>query len=326
MAYTKRTWKYSGESGAIPISPANLNHIEDGIGDHVNAVTGNPHAVTAAEVGLGNVPNVTTNNQTPTYSEAGTLANIASGEVLTTAFGKIKKAIADFITHKNSTSNPHSVTAAQAGALPISGGTLTGDMFIKRSASHLGKLQLFKSHTTTTDEGTFLRDYKDGDLAGQSVGLRLNSADSTNKFQYAEGFTYYKVLTTKAAVAVTEGGTGATTAAGARNNLGLGNTSGALPVANGGTGATTAATARTNLGFITASGSVSVAANTQYADITVSGATTSKMVWINNSDAVVGSLPYLVSARITGNNTVRLYLNTTRTSTATVYYQVLIIG
>lgn len=326
MAYAKQTWKYSGESGAIPISPAHLNHMEEGIGDHVNAVTGNPHAVTAAEVGLGNVPNVTTNNQTPTYTEAETLATVTSGEVLSTAFGKIKKAITDFITHKNSTSNPHSVTAAQAGALPISGGTLTGDMFIKRNASYPGKSQLFKSHYSTTDEGTFLRDYKDGDLAGQSVGLRLNSADPTNKFQYAEGFTYYKILTTKAAVAVTEGGTGAATVAGARNNLGLGNTSGAVPVANGGTGATTAATARTNLGFITASGNVTVAANTQYADITVSGAATSKMVWINNSDAVVGSLPYIVSARITGNNTVRLYLNTTRTSTATVYYQVLIIG
>ena len=45
------------------------------------------------------------------------------------------------------------------------------------------------------------------------------------------------------------GGTGATTVAGARNALGLGNTSGALPVANGGTGATTAAAARTNLGL-----------------------------------------------------------------------------
>ncbi len=49
-------------------------------------------------------------------------------------------------------------------------------------------------------------------------------------------------------VAIAQGGTGATTAAGARNALGLGNTTGALPVANGGTGATTAAGARTNLG------------------------------------------------------------------------------
>lgn len=46
---------------------------------------------------------------------------------------------------------------------------------------------------------------------------------------------------------VSHGGTGATSAAGARNALGLGNTTGALPIANGGTGATTAAGAFKNL-------------------------------------------------------------------------------
>lgn len=46
------------------------------------------------------------------------------------------------------------------------------------------------------------------------------------------------------AVPVTSGGTGGTTVAEARNNLGLGNTSGALPIANGGTGCTTLAEAK----------------------------------------------------------------------------------
>lgn len=53
---------------------------------------------------------------------------------------------------------------------------------------------------------------------------------------------------TSGVVGIEFGGTGASTVAAARNNLGLGNTSGAVPVANGGTGATNAATARTNLG------------------------------------------------------------------------------
>ena len=48
---------------------------------------------------------------------------------------------------------------------------------------------------------------------------------------------------------IAHGGTGATTVAGARNALGLGNTTGALPIANGGTGATTAEIARSNLGL-----------------------------------------------------------------------------
>lgn len=50
-------------------------------------------------------------------------------------------------------------------------------------------------------------------------------------------------------IPISQGGTGATTVAGARNNLGLGNTSGAVPIANGGTGATTAKQARANLGI-----------------------------------------------------------------------------
>ena len=52
---------------------------------------------------------------------------------------------------------------------------------------------------------------------------------------------------TLAKVPIANGGTNATTVAGARNNLGLGNTSGPVPIANGGTGATTAQQARTNL-------------------------------------------------------------------------------
>ena len=70
------------------------------------ADTENPHEVTAAQVGLGNVPNVSTNNQTPTFIEADTLSNIASGETMNVLFGKIKKALSaliDHITAKNGT-------------------------------------------------------------------------------------------------------------------------------------------------------------------------------------------------------------------------------
>lgn len=50
-------------------------------------------------------------------------------------------------------------------------------------------------------------------------------------------------------VPVASGGTGGTTVEEARNNLGLGNTSGALPIANGGTGATSATAAIKALGL-----------------------------------------------------------------------------
>lgn len=63
------------------------------------ARTDNPHSVTKAQVGLGSVPNVSTNNQTPTYTAASSLTALVSGEKLGTAFGKLAKAVSDLISH-----------------------------------------------------------------------------------------------------------------------------------------------------------------------------------------------------------------------------------
>lgn len=75
----------------------------------------NPHGVTKDQVGLGNVPNVATNDQTPTYDEATSLATLTNGEKLSAAFGKIKLAITNLINHMANTANPHSVTKSQVG-------------------------------------------------------------------------------------------------------------------------------------------------------------------------------------------------------------------
>lgn len=77
--------------------------------------TSNPHGVTAEQIGLDKVPNVATNDQTPTYSQNSSLSNITSGEKLSVSFGKIMKAIADLISHIANQSNPHDVTAEQIG-------------------------------------------------------------------------------------------------------------------------------------------------------------------------------------------------------------------
>lgn len=81
---------------------------------HINTKT-NPHGVTASQVGLGSVPNVATNDQTPTYTQASTLANLVSGEKLSVSMGKIMKGLADLISHLANKSNPHTVTKAQVG-------------------------------------------------------------------------------------------------------------------------------------------------------------------------------------------------------------------
>lgn len=84
----------------------------------VTSVNGKTGAVELGkgDVGLGNVPNVSTNNQTPTYTAATTLVKLTSGEKLSAAMGKIAKAITDLISHIGNKNNPHGVTAAQAGA------------------------------------------------------------------------------------------------------------------------------------------------------------------------------------------------------------------
>mgnify|MGYP004472287855 CR=1 FL=1 len=70
--------------------------------------------LTPSDVGLGNVPNVSTNNQTPTYTEATTPAKLTSGEKLSAAMGKIAKAVADLITHLADTTKH--ITAAERTA------------------------------------------------------------------------------------------------------------------------------------------------------------------------------------------------------------------
>lgn len=75
----------------------------------------NPHGVSKEQVGLGNVPNVATNDQTPTYTAATELNTLTSGEKLSVSMGKIMKAILDLISHMSNKRNPHEVTKGQVG-------------------------------------------------------------------------------------------------------------------------------------------------------------------------------------------------------------------
>ena len=91
-----------------------LENITSNYGNHASDKS-NPHGVTKAQLGLENVPNVTTNNQTPTYSISSTLLELISGESLSVAFGKLSKAIVELISHIANKKNPHVVTKEQIG-------------------------------------------------------------------------------------------------------------------------------------------------------------------------------------------------------------------
>lgn len=118
----------------------------------------NPHSVTAQQVGLGNVPNVTTNDQTPTYSPAAAPAQLTPGEKLSAAFAKIAAAVTSLISHIGNRENPHGVTAAQAGAAAashnhsaadISSGTLNVRRGGTGKSSFIQNLLLFAQSQTS---------------------------------------------------------------------------------------------------------------------------------------------------------------------------------
>lgn len=75
----------------------------------------NPHRVTKAQVGLGNVPNLTPSNMTVTFSQASTLKVPTSGSKLSVLMGLLSKAIRDLIAHLTDNNNPHDVTLMEIG-------------------------------------------------------------------------------------------------------------------------------------------------------------------------------------------------------------------
>lgn len=94
MAYEKQNWisyddnkteEQNIQDGAV-VTAERMNHLETGLDEHDKNTT-NPHKVTKAQVGLGNVANVEQATKT------------------------------EFESHASSKTNPHSVTASQVGAL-----------------------------------------------------------------------------------------------------------------------------------------------------------------------------------------------------------------
>lgn len=65
------------------------------IGATHSTLENNPHKVTKVQVGLGNVPNVSTNDQTPTFELPINRQNLQSGDNLSTLMGKTAKWFSD---------------------------------------------------------------------------------------------------------------------------------------------------------------------------------------------------------------------------------------
>ncbi len=126
MAYEKQTWipyddnrteEQNIQGGAV-VTAERMNHLETGLDEHDKNTT-NPHKVTKAQIGLGNVANVeqatkvefnthtnnTTNPHNVTKSQVG-LGNVTNVE---------QASKTELTTHTTSKTNPHSVTKSQVG-------------------------------------------------------------------------------------------------------------------------------------------------------------------------------------------------------------------
>lgn len=111
--------------------PVNISDIISGLVNDTFKIAGidMKNDITSSELKvaleLNNVPNVTTNDQTPTYSRASSRINLVSGETLAISLGKIMKWFYDLKAHAFSnpvnnllsTSTTTSLAAAQGKAL-----------------------------------------------------------------------------------------------------------------------------------------------------------------------------------------------------------------
>ena len=144
--------------------------------------------------------------------------------------------------HIANTNNPHGVTAAQVGALPLSGGTLTGNLDIAKTIASVvlrtgdssnrlsGRLMKNANVEGTVDDGLYLTDYG---ADGAEATLKIQGGQQRLRIKL--GGTDYAVYHEGSKPTPADIG-----AAAASHSHGAGDiTSCTLPVARGGTGQTT---------------------------------------------------------------------------------------
>ena len=182
-------------SGHIYPLGTNVYYTADGYwdclaGTPVTGIKGNAEAtyrkgnvnITPANIGLGNVPNVATNDQTPTYTEATSNAKLTSGEKLSIAFGKISKAISSLISHLSNKNNPHEVTKTQVG-LGNCDNTADADKNVKH-ATTADKLTNVVDNLTSTSTDVPLS-ANQGKILNEAIANRLTNIDTLFYGKYA---------------------------------------------------------------------------------------------------------------------------------------------
>lgn len=137
----------------------------DGAGlDAHLADAGNPHGVTAAQTGaLASVGGVA--------NPGGDVGLVAAGAItLTPDDAQNRVTVGE--SHSIRTDNPHSVTAAQAGALPASGGTIDGDLQVGATGTSIRRLTVYGPDSSSSVDGALVVR-----VASSTTRLRLDRDD-----------------------------------------------------------------------------------------------------------------------------------------------------
>lgn len=140
----------------------------------------NPHQVTKAQVGLPKVPNVTTNEQMPTFVDSDTLEDLVSGtDILSVLFGKLSKAIKVLRAHlSNKEKNPHGVTAEQVKAADINHSHSTTDI----KSGVLSVVRGGTGNNSIEKNAVLVGDNTDPVKAVKGIGAFFSDGDGAPKF------------------------------------------------------------------------------------------------------------------------------------------------
>lgn len=122
----RNEWVYDGskwvELGDENVDTAYVNNlIKSYVDTELNATDTKTAASFVDSVtqskGVISITRSSLNDQPLTFTQASSFSNIQSGEKVSVIMGKIRKVIANLISHIDNKSNPHEVTAAQTGAM-----------------------------------------------------------------------------------------------------------------------------------------------------------------------------------------------------------------
>lgn len=192
---------YVGAASNVSVSVKSMTYAtKEELSDHAGN-TNNPHNVTKDQVGLGNVPNVTTNNQTPTYQSGTALEELKSGETMSVAMKKIAYAVKTLIAHLKS-------------IVPIALGG-TGASTAEAARNNLGCAEKDHDHLYAGAEKAG-GSAKSAEKLETSRTIRVKLSSTT-----ATGFDGTANITpgVTGTLGIGNGGTGATTGNGALKNM-----------------------------------------------------------------------------------------------------------